>query len=154
MFTWTADAQSILAAAPYFTGSLPGLWRFDAQTGEQTFAIPGHDEDGFTNFVGWPFQSVAGELTFFQARLEEFPTADRILFDLVRTDKNGLNLQTLRSEKFSIRTALWSPDGAFVLVVGNWAGEEKHLALVRPGTEEIKILIDDASHIGNLEWGP
>ena len=138
LFTWTADGQSILAASPYFTGSVPGLWRFDAQTGNQIITIPGHDEEGFTNFVGWPFQSATGEITFFQARIENYPQSDPIVFSLVRANENGTAIQKLRSEEFFLNSALWSPDGTFVLIVGSWNGENKWLALVRPGSDEIK----------------
>ncbi|MEN6570898.1 MAG: hypothetical protein ABFD24_03555 [Anaerolineaceae bacterium] len=153
-FSWTPDGKSILAATPFFTGTVPGLWRYDAQTGEQTLALPARDSAGYTHFYGWPYQSAAGELTFFYASLKEYPTSDAILFSLVRGNEKGANIQNLHAEEFSIRTALWSPDGAFVVIVGNWEGGEKKMGIVSPGKDEIKILIDDASLIDNLTWGP
>ena len=62
---WSVDGQSVLVANPFLTGALPGLWRYDAQTGQQTLAITLDEEDGSTNFIGWPHQLADGTLNFF-----------------------------------------------------------------------------------------
>ncbi|KKW35369.1 MAG: hypothetical protein UY82_C0040G0002 [Candidatus Uhrbacteria bacterium GW2011_GWC2_53_7] len=49
-----SDETSVLVANPHYTGDRPGLWEYDAETGEETTLITGPEEGGSSDYVGWP----------------------------------------------------------------------------------------------------
>lgn len=153
-FSWSADGGYILVANPLFGGTIPGLWIFDAQTGVQISTISGHPEGGLTNFVGWPYSYSTGKLAYFLESVAGFTPLDTMRYSLVYKEQDVDLPKMLRSEEFSLKSALWSPDGSFVLIVGNWEDEGIHLAIVRPGTGALKVLIEDANLVRDLYWGP
>ncbi len=153
LFNWNMDGKSVLVSNPYYTGDIPGLWKYDAKTGEETVVVPGLEEDGSINFVGWPFQSGSGDLLFFHANVERFDPEVGIELSMVHSDANGSNLALIRPEKFRIFEALWSPDGSFVLILNQSGEDGRQLLLVRTDGNPLQVLID-GQQIRGLTWGP
>ncbi len=60
----------------------------------------------------------------------------------------------LLQEEFLIRTALWTPDGTVVLVVGDRDGTGQQLFFIELQSGALKVLIEDGSLIRNMVWGP
>ena len=52
LFNWAADGRSVFVANPHYTGERPGLWRYDAETGEETMLIMGPEGGGSEDCVG------------------------------------------------------------------------------------------------------
>lgn len=154
MVSWTPDSRVILVANPYFTGTIPGLWRFDSQTGEQEYLIPGRSEDGLIHFVGWPYQTSDGGLTFFYAAQERFDAEKGIPLKLVYAEKDGSNIQPRLEDEFRIRSAFWAPDGSLVIVAGSCCGKENQLLLVHPDAGTVETLMEEGGQIRYLAWGP
>jgi Tol biopolymer transport system component len=154
MNTWTNDSRSVLVANPYFLGTLPGLWRLDATSGGYEYVIPGHEDYQSFNFVGWPYQSGNGDLTFFYVHQDDFSPEIGTPLSLVHTDENGENMEKLMPGEFRIRNALWSQDGTKVVVAGSYDGSEMQLILIDPLTQKVDILVEEGGRISNLTWGP
>ena len=154
LISWTSDSQSILVANPYFTGTLPGLWKFDAHSGQQTTLVSGHIEDRSVNFVGWPYQSSKGDLFFFHLLFDWFSIDQGIPLFLVKSDENGSNMKKILPDEFRISDAVWSPDGSIVVVVGRYGSTEDQLFIVYPETGDIQVLIEHGNLIRALTWGP
>ncbi len=154
LFSWAADSQSVLVANPYYTMDIPGLWRYDAKTGEQSVVVPGLNEDGSINFVGWPQQLTSGELVFFHANLERFSPDVGISLVMVRSDSDGANLTQVRQEEFRISEVLWAQDGSVALILGSCCGGGRQVILARPDASPLEVLIDEGQQIRNMAWGP
>ncbi len=154
LYTWSADGQSILVANPWFSGTLPGLWRFDAKTGEETLFVPGDLGGRKINFIGWPYQDERGAMYYFHSYIEDFIPPEETLFTLVRTDEQGQDPKNVLEDELSIWSGLWSPDGSRFLFLGRSDDEGIGLFLLRRETGTIEILVEDASNIQNLAWGP
>lgn len=153
-FSWSADGKSVLVANPYFTTDLPGLWRYDAVTGEPSILVHGQGEGGMIHFAGWPVEPRSGELLFFHAAIGNFSPEAGIPLVLNRSEADGSNLTPVRPEEFRVWQALWASDGSLVLVVGRLNGGEPQLYLVRPDNRPLQVLMDDARGIQSLTWGP
>lgn len=149
-FSWSADSRSVLAANPYYTGDTPGLWRFDATTGEQEVLVRGVSEDGISHYVGWPFQFVDGSLFYFHAGIEHFSPDDGIPLKLVKGSAYSSGAE-LRPENFSIREALWAPDGSLALVLE--PGETLDRLLLVPSDDGAIQILLEAESIRSLAWG-
>ncbi len=153
-FSWTADSRSVLAANPYFTTELPGMWRYDAVTGGQTVVVPGLPEDGTINYAGWPLQLASGELIFFYSNLARFLPDESIPLVMVRSDSDGSNLAAVRPEEFRVSDVLWSPDGSLALILGSSGGDGMQVILARPDASPLEVLIEEGQQVRGMAWGP
>lgn len=154
LFSWSADNRSVLVANPYFTTDLPGLWRYNARTGEPVTLVPGLGNDGSLNYVGWPVQLQSGELLFFLANIRNLSPEAGIPLGMTRSEADGSNLTQVRPEEFRVWDALWAPDGSLVLLQGRTDDEAVQVFLVRPDDSPLEVLIEDARQVRNLTWGP
>lgn len=114
---WSADSRSVLVASPLF-GVIPsGLWRYDAQTGEETELIHHTSEDDTLNFVNWPLELPNGELRYFYNNTAAFPqTAAPLL--MVSSGADGVSgRQLIRPEYWENYEVLWAQDGSLVVAV-------------------------------------
>jgi len=154
IFTWSEDSRSVLVANPYFTGTLPGLWRFDTATGGEEYLLEGHDAEGMINFVGWPYQTIDSDLNFFHSKVERFDPEKGIPLRLVHSDASGQDHEILFEQEFRVHDALWAPGGKLVVVSGRQEGLTNQLMLLNIETKEILILLENGDRVGNLTWGP
>ncbi len=154
LFSWTEDSRSVLVANPYFTTDLPGMWSYDARTGERTVLVPGLPEDGTNHYVGWPQQLTSGELIFFYSNLERFLPDEGIPLVMVRSDPDGSNLAEVRSEEFRVSEVLWAPDGSLALIQGSCCGGGRQVILIRSDASPLEVLIEDGEQIRGMAWGP
>jgi Tol biopolymer transport system component len=150
---WAPDSRSVLLASATLGLVEPGLWRFDTRTGERSTLIETTSGEAY-NFVGWPLQLANGDLQYFYSSATELPEGDVPLY-IIRSAADGTSARTqLRSESFSLREALWSPDGDLVLVAQPAAGGDGNsgpVTLVLLDGSPVVPLIDSAF---NLRWGP
>lgn len=153
-FSWSDDGRSVLAGNPYFLGSIPGLWSHDAATGEQTALVGGVEGYGPHDYVGWPHQLASGELRFFHVRLESFSPEEGIPLRMSGGRADGSGLEPMRPESFSIRQALWAPDGSLAVILGRSGDGEVQLLLASADGSPLIVLIDDAQDVRDLTWGP
>lgn len=151
---WSEDGKSVLAANPYLTGAQPGLWRYDAGTGQQTLAITRDDENQTASFAGWPFQAADGTLNFFHANIPDSLLPEEIKLTLVRLQEGAEAPLPIHNEDFQIRTALWAPDGGQVLVVADRDGTGRQLFFIDLSSGMLNVLIEDADQISRLVWAP
>lgn len=157
-FTWAGDSGSVLVTNPYFTVNPPGMWAFSADTGLEASRLEGFLEDGNLLFPGWPFQSLAGELSYF--RLVISPPAlgeavfqnEGITFQMARQDRVEGESSLLRPEEFRISEALWSPDASFALIVQP-AEEGRRLVLAPADGSPLQELLQ-GQYLRSLSWGP
>lgn len=154
MTAWSADGQFVLSANPYFSGAQMGLWQFDAHTGQQTFAFTRDETGQSANFIGWPYQTDDGSLFFFHAGLADLPPLEGIRLRLVRLDADHSEPFPITPDEYHIRTALWTPAGNGVLVVGDHDDTGKRLLLIDASSGTSRVLIEDADQITRLVWGP
>lgn len=152
-YAWSSDSQYVLAANPYFTVQLPGLWRFDAQTGEETVVIPGLKDDNSINYVGWPHQLRSGELYFFYVHLANFSPDVGIPLSMARSAGDGTNLTQLRTEELRISGVLWAEDGSFAIVIHRTGEDAWQMVLLPSDGSELQILVE-ASSMSRPVWGP
>lgn len=152
-FAWSEDSQSVLVANPSYTGDLPGLWRYNAQTGVEVDVIPGMNENGSINFVGWPHQPASGELVLFHVNLERFSPDVGIPLSMARSNLDGTELLHIRTEEFQIIDAIWERDGSLVVISGR-VGDANQLILARTDESPLQVLIEDGQLIRNFMWGP
>ena len=152
-FSWSADGRSVLVANPYFTVEIPGLWRFDAVTGEQSVVVPGLRADGTIDYAGWPVEPASGGLIFFHANLERFNPDTGIPLSLVRTAPDGSPLAPVRPETFRVFEALWAADAASVLILQAGTSENWQITLARTDGSPLQTLFE-AQEIRRLTWGP
>jgi Tol biopolymer transport system component len=151
--SWTQDSSSILVASPFIGLIEPGLWRYNALTGEETEMI-GRGDDGLFEFVGWPLELADGNLQYFYSSSTEIPSSDLPLF-MTRSEADGSsNRIQLRSDSFSnIGEVLWADDGSLALIVqlnpsGTTSGS---VVLAVSDDSQLEILLPDAR---DLKWGP
>lgn len=150
-FVWSADSQAVLVANPYYTGDIPGLWRYAAATGEEELLVTGVDEKGTSHFVGWPFQFKNGTLYYFHAAIEQFSPEEGIPLSLVRHTDVG-SFAPVQPETFTNYEVLWAIDGSFALAVG--PGESGwRLQQVPTDGSRPRVLIEE-ERIRDLAWGP
>lgn len=147
-FSWTQDSQSVMVANPSFTVVWPGLWRYDAGTGEGSGLVT--TTPGESRFVGWPVQLATGEYLFFYG--EEFSPDTGIPLVMTRSDPDGLHTVTVRPEVFQ-GEALWAPDGALALIAEFNEGSPSRLVLARPDGSPLQELLQ-GERIDQLAWGP
>lgn len=148
-YHWTADGGSVLVANPTFGVHWPGLWRYDAETGEEFDLITTLPDS--PHFAGWPVQLPSGDLLFFHG--EQFSPEEGIPLVMVRSDPDGANLSQIRPEEFNIGDALWAEDGSLALISQTTCGDRKGLVLVRPDESPIQVLVE-GDCIRDLAWGP
>lgn len=152
--SWSEDGRYVIAANPYFTGAIPGLWQFDAETGQETLNITLDNENHFANFIGCPFQSASGELLFFHALVGDIPPPEGIRLALVRYSiENEAPVRILPGD-FYIREALWAPEDDAVVVVADRNGNGRQLFLIDIASGSTSVLIEDAEGVKSLRWGP
>lgn len=149
---WAPNSTFVLVSSPYVGLIEPGLWRYDADTGERTELV-GISEDGFFQFVGWPLQLSDGSLRYFYTSSIEIPASDLPLF-MMSSDADGeTNRLQLRPDSFSnIGEALWAEDGSLALIVqlkpsGEAGGS---VILAYSDGRQLQNLLSDARH---LKWG-
>jgi Tol biopolymer transport system component len=115
---WSADGASVLVASPYAGIATPGLWAYDAASGAETVLLDDSDPNGGLHFAGWP-QASGEDLFYFYASSAGTQEGDVPLF-MVRSALGDLSdRKQLRPESFSIREALWAPDGSLALIIEN-----------------------------------
>jgi Tol biopolymer transport system component len=153
LFNWTADGRSVLVANPNYTGDLPGLWSYDAETGEKTVLVGGPAEDRSNGFVGWPQQLTSGELVYFHANLDQFSPDVGIPLVMVSSPPDGSKLDQVRPEKFHVIEALWAPDGSLALVLQPGDGDDRQVLLARTDGSPLQVLIEEEG-LRHLAWGP
>lgn len=154
-YHWTPDGKSILVANPWFSTIWPGLWRYDAQTGEEFDLVA--TQPGERHFVGWPLQLASGDLLFFHG--EKFTPEEGIPLTLVRSGPEGMDRVQVRPEEFQFSTALWAEDGSLVLIKRcpcptgvNSDLLACQVVLVYPDERDLQVLIE-ADWISHLTWG-
>jgi Tol biopolymer transport system component len=149
-YQWSPDGRSLLVANPDFGTQLPGMWRYDAETGlETSLVVTAPDR---SRFVGWPLELADGDLLFFYS--EEFSAEQGIPLAMTASDPDGISLVQVRPEEFHLRGALWSEDGSLAVILGRYGGEGNQLLLARTDGSPLEVLIDQAEQVGSLTWGP
>ena len=150
---WAPDGDSVLVGSPYIGLIEPGLWRYDANSGELTELV-GVGEGGLFEFVGWPLQLADGSLRYFYTSSTEIPAADLPLF-MMSSDGDGVSHRAeLRPDSFSnIGEILWADDGLLALIVQlNPSGDiSGSVVLAHSDGHQLQILLSDAQQ---LKWGP
>ena len=153
LFSWSTDGGSVLVANPHYTGDRPGLWEYDAETGEETTLITGPEEGGSSDYVGWPQQLTSGELVYFHANLERFSPDAGIPLVMVRSHRDGSNRSQLRPELFHITQALWAQDGSSALILQRGSEDSWQVVLARTDGSPLQVLVEGVG-IRHLAWGP
>ena len=153
-FHWTPDGSSLFVANPWYGNDWPGLWRYDAETGEEFHLVATHP--GQSRFVGWPVQLHSGDLLYFYG--EKFTFEEGIPLVMVQSNPDGGDRTQIRPEEFHISDALWADDGSLVLMdkpIGNQTleGGSAQIVLARPDGSELQVLLD-VEPISQMEWGP
>lgn len=150
---WAPDNKTVLVGSPYIGLIEPGLWRYDAATGEPTELL-GVNDEGLFQFVGWPLQLADGSLRYFYTSSTEIPVSDLPLF-MMRSDADGVsNRIELRPDSFSnIGEVLWAEDGSLALVVqmNPSGGASGSAVLASSDGRQLQVLLNDAQL---LRWGP
>jgi Tol biopolymer transport system component len=151
-FSWAADGRSVLVANPNFTTIEPGLWRYDAETGEETVVLAGAGEDDKRHYVGWPMQLPSGDLLFFDAYIHFDPDVG-IPLTMARSNSDGSNITPIRPEVFGVCDVLWSDDGSLALILQGCGGGKAQVVLARPDESSLQVLIE-GERIRGMAWGP
>jgi len=152
---WTMDGQ-VVVGSPYIGLIEPGLWLYDARSGEEQVLVSPISPDETFNFVGWPVQLPSGDFQYFYASTAQYPEGDPD-FSLVRTSSDGSsNRIVLRPESFNdFRQALWAPDASFIIVVqpeyGGSPSSQGPLLMISVDEIPIFPLGVNGSH---MAWGP
>lgn len=147
--SWAADSSSVLLASQALGLVEPGLWRFDAASGEPVPLIEVHTGEAY-HFVAWPLQLPNGDLQYFYASSVELPDSDLPLY-MVRSATDGAGSRSqLRDDAFSIREALWAADGSLALVVQNATGSAGPIVLAHSDGRPLQVLVDFGRE---LRWG-
>lgn len=146
---WTPDSGAILVASPYIGLVDSGMWRYDAEDGEESILI-GSDSELY-EFAGWPLQLANGDLMYFYSSAPDIPDGDVPLF-MVRTSADGVSGRAqLRADAFSMREALWAEDGSLALIVQAATGSlSGPVILARSDETQLQVLLDEGS---DLRWG-
>jgi WD40 repeat protein len=154
MVRWAEDSKSILLANPYYTMDIPGLWKYDSNTGELITSITGTNDKGEYRYIGWPVEARNGRLKFFLAQVQRFPIEEGLPLSLFTTDKTQTVFTKIHPSEYRIAEALWFPDASSVLVKTVNSEEVWQILFIHPGNEPNIQLIEGAKSIGNLTWGP
>jgi WD40 repeat protein len=146
---WASDSGSILVASPYIGLVDSGLWRYDAQTGEESTLIGSGSE--LYEFAGWPLELANGDLQYFYTSSPNIPDGDVALY-MVRSAADGVNGRVqLRADAFVIREALWAEDGSLALIVqATTASQSGPVVLARSDGTQLQVLLDEGR---DLRWG-
>ena len=151
--SWARESNSVLVASPYIGLIEPGLWRYEAENGEQTELL-GVTDEGMFQFAGWPLEVADGSLRYFYTSSTEIPANDLPLF-MMRSDADGVTGRVqMRPDSFSnIGEVLWAEDGSLALIVQlTTAGDANGSVLLAFSDErQLQILIPSAH---SLHWGP
>jgi hypothetical protein len=150
IYQWSPDGRSLLVANPDFATQLPGLWKFDAETGAETGLVASTPDQ--YRFAGWPLELPAGDLRFFYG--EEFTPGEGIPLVMMASDPDGADRIQVRPEEFHLRGALWAEDGSLAVMLGKCCGGEIQVLLARTDDSPVQILIEQAGSIRDLVWGP
>jgi len=153
-YHWTPDGSSVLVANPSFGVDWPGLWRYDAETGEEfelVTTLPGQ-----SRFVGWPVQLPSGDLLYFYG--ERFTPEEGIPLVMMQSGPDGGDRTQIRPEEFHLAHALWAEDGSLVLLhtfLGDRTSESssEQIVLARPDSSPLQVLVE-VKEIQQMEWGP
>ncbi len=146
---WAADSQSLLLASAALGLVEPGLWRYDAASGEATTLIETQAEDAY-HFVGWPLQLPNGDLQYFYASAAEIHDADLPLY-MVRSAADGAGGRSqMRDDAFSLREALWAADGSLALVAQAAPSDAGPVVLAYADGRPLQVLVDFGYE---LKWG-
>jgi Tol biopolymer transport system component len=153
-YHWTPDGSSVLVANPWYGNDWPGLWRYNAETGEEfelVTTLPGQ-----SRFVGWPVQLPSGDLLYFYG--EKFTFEEGIPLVMVRSSSDGGNRTQIRPEEFQIADALWAEDGSLALILTflgdrNLESSTAQIVLARPDSSPLQILLE-VKDILQMAWGP
>lgn len=153
-YHWAPDGRSVLVANPSFGDRIPGLWRYDAGTGEEFELVA--TQPGQTRYVGWPVQLPSGDLRFFYG--EKFSPDEGIPLMLVQSGPDGAERTQIRPEEFHPADALWAEDGSMALIltfVGEFGSADRtaQLVLVRMDGSPLQVLLE-VKDIHQMEWGP
>lgn len=151
--TWSKDSSAVLVANPYFTGDIPGLWRYDAETGEETVVVPGLNDDNSINFIGWPLQLKSGDLFFFYVNQERFSPDVGIPLTMTRRQVDGTELAQVRAEEFRIVAALWAEDGSLAVIIQFVEEDDWKMVLAPSDGSPLQVLLE-APRITHVVWGP
>lgn len=153
-YDWTPDGSSVLVANPWFGTHWPGLWQYDAETGEEfplVTTLPGK-----SRFVGWPVQLPSGDLLYFYG--EKFTQEEGIPLIMVQSSPGGGDWTQVRPEEFRIVQALWAEDGSLALIHvfledRNLESSTAQIVLARPDGSPLQVLLE-MKNLGPMEWGP
>lgn len=146
---WAPDSAGLLLASSALGLVEPGLWRFEASTGEARPLIEAHTGEAY-HFVAWPLQLPNGDLQYFYASSVDVPESDLPLY-MVRSAADGAGSRSqVRDDAFSIREALWAPDGSLALVVQNATGSAGPIVLAHSDGRPLQVLVDFGY---GLRWG-
>jgi Tol biopolymer transport system component len=148
-YYWTPDGDAVIVANPTFTVVWPGLWRYDAETGERDDLLT--TLPGSSHFAGWPVQLASGDLLFFHG--ERFSPEEGIPLVMVRSRGDGSDRIQVRSEDFRIAEALWAPDGSLAVILQYSEDGDRQVVLARAGGSPLQVLLD-GERIWGLVWGP
>lgn len=148
---WAPDGGSVLLASASLGLIEPGLWRFDAASGARSTLVETVSGETY-NFAGWPLQLPNGDLRYFYASSAGLPEGDLPLYMVQSASDGSSGRGQLRSDAFSIREALWAPDGSLALIVQT-AVEGLHGPLVLAFADErLQQVLVDFGYA--LRWGP
>lgn len=153
-FSWSPDNAYIYVADPSFHTGRPGLWRYDAKSGEKFSLISDNDTGDMFYFVGWPQVTKSGELLFFYYPTVQFSPDIGIPLKLSRSQSDGTEIREVRPEVFSLRDVLWVKDDEKAVILGRIEGETVQMMYLSSIDGPLQILMDDAGTIHNLVWGP
>lgn len=153
---WTPDSRAVLVASKEFGLVEPGLWRYDAATGEETIILPSISSEGAYNFVGFPIQLPSGNLQYLYGSTTIFPES-AVPLTLVQSDADGItNRAPLRPEVINALEMLWSPQGEAAVIIQYPLGD-----LTWPPTGPVLMIDIAGSQIRplaangyNIQWGP
>ena len=153
LFSWATDGRSVLVANPHFTRNAPGLWRYDAETGEEAVVVAGLVEDGSHDYVGWPHQLASGDLVYFHVNLVRFSPDVGIPLVMVRSRPDGSNRTQVRPEEFHIIDALWAEDGSLAVISQPSGDDGRQVVQARTDGSPLQVMIE-RERIRGLAWGP
>ncbi|HSB91118.1 MAG TPA: hypothetical protein VLD63_13965 [Anaerolineales bacterium] len=150
--SWTLDGGSVLVANPDYTTVEPGLWRYDAETGQESVILAGAGEDNKRHYVGWPLQLPSGELLFFDGYIHFDPDVG-IPLTMVRSNSDGSNITPVRPEEFHVCDVLWSDDGSLALILQGCGEGNAQVVLARADESPLQVLVE-GERIRGMAWGP
>jgi WD40 repeat protein len=148
-YQWSPDSQSVLVANPSYGTQMPGLWRYDAGTGERSDLVA--PLAGSVQYAGWPVQLPSGDLLYFFG--DQFLPEQGVPLRMVRSGPDGKDRTQVRPEQFYISDALWAQDGSLVLMTRSAPEGGMQVVLARPDGSPLQVLIE-GKIIQDLAWGP